>query len=542
MVRRGSHAADTTTASARRLRRSAARGMSLPRWSSTGHHQATAVAIVFGVAIGHAAAEVSHAVKLRQDCIRSEWADPAIGVGGSSRLSTSTSVASTSASTGSCPTVFRHHDDVAAVTLPSSIYYHSTGRVSNCLELLAMVRFLAETLHRQLVVPVCQGVRTYYMHEHRQPQSFWCAHRNAGHCNRSQWAHPGSMYTMESLRGCRRSSSALPTPSSSGALETAQSATHKVVCVDLKKENATPGRCLPMAAGGIRSAVSSTCATELQTFCQSGRHSACCNGALAREMGLEVIGVVSVYMKPLDQANAVSLAMGLDAWLHEHGAWMLELRRVQGNLFFPNIMQSQLNKLLGGDHGVLSTCRQPTLSEAAIEFTEALGTKLAAHGLQQPYACVHWRLGVGDQPDDPRRRHLYKMSNATSAANLVQKLLVQHNIAAKSVLVLTESSNYLFSRFRDILTGAGLRIVSPLDVYNEDPETYTGSFINFEGTFAEKELCSRAALFLGDTRSTFSFHIDALASERSPVPVRAWSAAGPAHWDEVWNKHAASSS
>ena len=38
-----------------------------------------------------------------------------------------------------------------------------------------------------------------------------------------------------------------------------------------------------------------------------------------------------------------------------------------------------------------------------------------------------------------------------------------------------------------------LRVVSPLEVYAAEPLRYSGSTLNFEATFAEKELCASAA-------------------------------------------------
>ena len=232
-------------------------------------------------------------------------------------------------------------------------------------------------------------------------------------------------------------------------------------------------------------------------------------------MGVRVVGIVSVF---LASKNTTQTPTQLD----ERTPWLRALQSIDGDLLFPTMLEWSLVQQLGGFSGLFQTCSQPHLSSEAAELTNSLGTKLIARGLVRLYSCVHWRFGERDMQIDGS----FDMGNASKAAALLQRLLAQHDITARSVLVLTEPSNNLLGNFRTILAASGMPVVTPLDVYKAEPERYSGSMINFESTFAEKELCSQAVLFLGDNRSSFSAHIDALASERRPPPVRAWSASG----------------
>ena len=97
------------------------------------------------------------------------------------------------------------------------------------------------------------------------------------------------------------------------------------------------------------------------------------------------------------------------------------------------------------------------------------------------------------------------------------------------MLVLTEpASNPLLPTFRAHMDALGLPVVLPFDVYSAEPKTYTGSVVNFDVTFAEKDICSQAALFFGHWRSSYAEHIYGLAKARKTVAILGTS--GNAIW------------
>ena len=192
---------------------------------------------------------------------------------------------------------------------------------------------------------------------------------------------------------------------------------------------------------------------------------------------------------------------------------------------------------------VFQRCTQPVLSPYATEMRTALHASLERNGLTSPYACVHWRVGdelaVKDGTDE--------MANATLLAATLQALLSKHGLlpcransggahhrgscdgAVRSLLVLTEpASNPLLPTFRTHMDALGLPVVLPFDVYSAEPKTYTGSVVNFDVTFAEKDICSQAALFFGHWRSSYAEHIYGLAKARKTVAILGTS--GNAIW------------
>ena len=394
--------------------------------------------------------------------------------------------------------------------LTGRLHFHPWGRVSNCLMLLERGRQVAELLGKEIVVPACRGVRTYYTHVAPQNTSFWCR-ENSARCRKREWADPNAFYTAASMRGCRREAPPPPLP------VPAAPAPSNVTCIEFKAWTACPGRCPANEAGGPANGTALSCGEPLATWCKDAKHSGCCNPQHQRDLpaGSRITSIVEVYSPSASDSG-----------------WVEPLRRIAGDVL-----------VLFGDTFFLEwermfhVCAQPEATAESAALTAKLHAKLVARGLAQTgYACVHWRAGDLISYGSTR----YPMARPETAAARLMEALARHSVPARSVLVLTEPTNKMLSRFRDVLRDDhGLAVVSPPQVYAEEPHAYAGSVINFDATFAEKELCSLAALFIGDNRSSFSTHIEGMVRARSPSTPVEWATSGSDYGDtnETWQHH-----
>lgn len=164
-------------------------------------------------------------------------------------------------------------------------------------------------------------------------------------------------------------------------------------------------------------------------------------------------------------------------------------------------------------------CEEPVFSPQVASLTAKLERTLVQRGLREPYACLHWRLGdmwlKTERANQSRASH-YRLASVDGAAEFVQVALQRHHsITSLLVLVVAENqSMVMVERLRAALAD-NVQVVTAAGAYLEAPEDYTMRVRNFEATFAEKDICSRANVFFGDQRSTFSAHVSVLGLARA---------------------------
>ena len=230
--------------------------------------------------------------------------------------------------------------------------------------------------------------------------------------------------------------------------------------------------------------------------------------------------------------------------------WVQKLRAIGGDVLVPNML-SLLYKIRQAP--MFCLCRQPQLGPTMVDFTHRLEAALVGHGLQRPYACMHWRVEDMLCSREPCPLGDFAFSDPSLAADLVTEALARHRPRVRSLLVLTQPSNLMLGAFAEALAnrseledgtrGRGRRpfvVIAPARVYAADAQAYPEHVVSFEATFAEKALCAQAAYFFGDQRSSFSAHISAMgraaAEDAGGAPwLERLAKSGQCYMHDVWD-------
>ena len=383
---------------------------------------------------------------------------------------------------------------------------------------------------------------------------------------------PWDVYTADTLSTCQRKPGraslelrAMPRRealSDKAALiaSRARVAARPVTCVNFF-QGVPPcqGRWAPADTGSRPAACGNV---TLEDWCRTHERNPCCSVQLAHEFpGLRVERIVSVlipghFMYEWLSWNATHSAQV--GWRPTHplvGAstpWVQKLLAIGGDVLVPNML-SLLYKIRQAP--MFGLCRQPQLGPTMVDFTRRLEAALVGHGLQRPYACMHWRVEdmlCGLREPCPIGGD-FAFSDPSMAADLVTKVLARHRPRVRSLLVLTQPSNLMLGAFAAALAnrseledgtrGRGRRpfvVIAPARVYAADAQAYPEHVVSFEATFAEKALCAQAAYFFGDQRSSFSAHISAMgraaAEDAGGVPwLERLAKSGQCYMHDVWD-------
>ena len=446
------------------------------------------------------------------------------------------------------------------------LFYRDRGRTSNCIATLDVARFVAELLERRLVVSPCFATQTFYVQPGRRGPG-------GGTEDREPWQpDPWDVYTADTLSTCQRKPGraslelrampfrqALPNKAALVASR-ARVAARPVTCVNFF-QGVPPcqGRWAPADTGSRPAACGNV---TLEDWCRTHERNPCCSVQLAHEFpGLRVERIVSVlipgrFMYEWLSWNATHSAQV--GWRPTHplvGAstpWVQKLLAIGGDVLVPNML-SLLYKIRQAP--MFGLCRQPQLGPTMVDFTHRLEAALVGHGLQRPYACMHWRVEdmlCGLREPCPIGGD-FAFSDPSMAADLVTKVLARHRPRVRSLLVLTQPSNLMLGAFAAALAnrseledgtrGRGRRpfvVIAPARVYAADAQAYPEHVVSFEATFAEKALCAQAAYFFGDQRSSFSAHISAMgraaAEDAGGVPwLERLAKSGQCYMPDVWD-------
>jgi hypothetical protein len=445
------------------------------------------------------------------------------------------------------------------------LFYRDRGRTSNCIAALDVARFVAELLERWLVISPCFATQTFYQPGRRGP--------GGGTKDREPWQpDPWEVYTVDTLSTCQRKPGpaalelrAMPLrealPEAARVASRAHVVTAPVTCVNFF-QGITPcqGRWAP-ADSDTGSKPAACGNVTLEDWCRTHKSNPCCSMRLGHEFpGLRVERIVSVlipghFMYEWISWNAThSAQMG---WRQTHPLvsastpWVQKLLAIGGDVLVPN-MFNLLYKIRQGP--LFRLCQQPQLGLTMVDFTQRLEAALVGHGLERPYACMHWRvedlLCGAREPCPPGGD--FAFSDPFMAADLVTEALARHRPRVRSLLVLTQQSNLMLGAFAEALANRselgnsfgrkGRRpfvVIAPARVYAADARAYPEKIVSFEASFAEKALCAQAAYFFGDQRSSFSAHISAMGRATAEKAGVAWlerlAKAGQCYMPDVWD-------
>ena len=419
-----------------------------------------------------------------------------------------------------CPSPANYSSASNGATSGGLLFYATLGRLSNCLLVLELARWLAEQLDKDLVVPLCSSGES-------TEQSCTPGSIRADHKEINLLVNLTAVYSRDSMGGCRQRRDArdmrdvLNVVPRSGAKEWQFTAGRTLTCVGRTAFNCAwmLGSDHKFSGLSLRSFVNldlGRLAVAWLEFVARGRASDANDmhgsRALRRALRRQDDGeACTPYVASLDCSCQSASCDARIVNRRVNSTLPPCLRDCQGRSIFDATAGDIFVPTLF-DHGGLNDpyrqhmCSPMTLSDRAMAQADALRKSLPAR-----FVCMHWRAGDFLSPDPLGRLHQASMlsmnralANASFMASAAERAAL--NVKVGHVLVLTNARWERQQSFEQALASGRHGIRVTMRACSGAPPD------------AEKEVCARSATALVlSSGSSFSTHLHRMAPHGLPI-------------------------